>query len=52
MELLLSGALAQTIGVSPAEALPPVLLFRALTFWLPVLPGWLALLWLQRRKAL
>jgi uncharacterized membrane protein YbhN (UPF0104 family) len=52
VEVLLSGALAQTIGVSPAEALPPVLLFRALTFWLPVLPGWLALVWLQRRKAL
>ena len=52
VELLLSGALAQTIGVSAAEALPPVLLFRVLTFWLPVLPGWLSLVWLQHRKAL
>ena len=38
--------------MSAAEALPPVLLFRVLTFWLPVLPGWLSLVWLQHRKAL
>jgi glycosyltransferase 2 family protein len=31
------------IGVNPAEALSLVVLFRLLTYWLPVLPSWLAL---------
>jgi glycosyltransferase 2 family protein len=25
-----------------------VFLFRLATFWLPILPGWLAFTWLQR----
>jgi glycosyltransferase 2 family protein len=25
-----------------------VFLFRLITFWLPILPGWLAFTWLQR----
>jgi glycosyltransferase 2 family protein len=25
-----------------------VFLFRLVTFWLPILPGWLAFTWLQR----
>jgi uncharacterized membrane protein YbhN (UPF0104 family) len=29
-----------------------VLLFRLLTFWLPVLPGWAAFTYLQRHDAL
>jgi uncharacterized membrane protein YbhN (UPF0104 family) len=29
-----------------------VLLFRLVTFWLPILPGWLALVHLQRRGRL
>jgi uncharacterized protein (TIRG00374 family) len=52
VETALSLALAQTTGVPYATALTAVLLYRLLTFWLPVLPGWPALIWLQRRKAL
>jgi uncharacterized membrane protein YbhN (UPF0104 family) len=52
VEPALSLALAQATGTPYATALTAVLLYRLLTFWLPVLPGWLALIWLQRRKAL
>ena len=52
METALSLALAQATGLPLATALTSVLLYRLLTFWLPVLPGWLALVWLQRRHAL
>ena len=41
-----------SIGVDKDIALPSVLLFRVVTFWLPVLPGWVSLLYLQRRDAL
>jgi uncharacterized membrane protein YbhN (UPF0104 family) len=33
-------------------ATPAVLLFRLLTFWLPVLPGWIAFSYLQRKESL
>jgi undecaprenyl-diphosphatase len=36
------------IGVAAAPAFAAVLLFRLITFWLPILPGWLALVSLQR----
>ena len=36
------------VGVDPAIAFAAVLLFRLVTFWLPILPGWLALVRLQR----
>jgi len=36
------------VGVDPAIAFAAVLLFRLMTFWLPILPGWLALVWLNR----
>jgi uncharacterized protein (TIRG00374 family) len=36
--------------VPPSAALPAVLLFRLMTFWLPVLPGWLALTQLTRKE--
>ena len=36
------------VGVEAAVALPAVLLFRLVTFWLPILPGWIALIGLQR----
>lgn len=52
VETTLPLALEQTTGMSEATAIPAVLLFRLLTFWLPVLPGWLAFVWLQRRKSL
>jgi undecaprenyl-diphosphatase len=29
---------------------PAVFLFRFATFWLPILPGWLSFMWLQRRE--
>ncbi|MFJ9911398.1 lysylphosphatidylglycerol synthase domain-containing protein [Actinacidiphila glaucinigra] len=42
-----------TIGhLDSATATSAVLLFRVLTFWLPVLPGWLAFTTLTRRQAL
>jgi uncharacterized protein (TIRG00374 family) len=51
VELALSGGL--TVAGLPAEtATSAVLLFRLLTFWLPVLPGWAAFAYLQRREML
>ncbi|MCZ1017911.1 lysylphosphatidylglycerol synthetase family protein [Streptomyces noursei] len=48
VEAALIGAL--TFGGLPAEtALPAVLLFRLMVFWLPVLPGWLAFNFLSRK---
>jgi uncharacterized membrane protein YbhN (UPF0104 family) len=35
-----------------SNALTAVLLFRLLTFWLPVLPGWASYAYLQRKGAL
>jgi len=37
------------IGVAATPAFTAVLLFRLVTFWLPILPGWLALVTLERR---
>jgi glycosyltransferase 2 family protein len=34
-------------GLDKETALPAVFLFRLATFWLPILPGWLAFHWLQ-----
>ena len=31
-------------------AVPAVFLFRIATFWLPTLPGWVALGWLRRSQ--
>ncbi len=39
-------------GLPAGTATSAVLLFRLLTFWLPVLPGWAALHHLQRKEAL
>jgi undecaprenyl-diphosphatase len=36
-------------GTPERVAVPAVLLFRAATFWLPILPGWIAFVHLQRR---
>ncbi|MGZ6887483.1 MAG: flippase-like domain-containing protein [Acidimicrobiia bacterium] len=35
-------------GLPNATAVPAVFLFRLATFWIPVLPGWLSLTYLQR----
>ncbi|MGP3968042.1 flippase-like domain-containing protein [Streptomyces sp. 6N223] len=37
-------------GVDTGVALPAVLLFRVVTFWLPFLPGWLAFTQLTRKE--
>lgn len=51
IEAALSGAL--TIAGMPADkALSAVLLFRLVTFWLPVLPGWLCFTHLTRKGSL
>jgi undecaprenyl-diphosphatase len=38
-----------TVGVAGDIAVPAVFLFRIVTFWLPILPGWLTFALLQRR---
>ena len=38
-----------SVGVSSDVAVPAVFLFRIITFWLPILPGWLTFVLLQRR---
>jgi uncharacterized membrane protein YbhN (UPF0104 family) len=46
-------SLGLTLSGLPAEtATSAVLLFRVLTFWLPVLPGWAAFTYLQRKEAI
>ncbi len=48
VETALIGAL--TFGGLPADtAVPAVLLFRLMVFWLPVLPGWMAFTFLTRK---
>lgn len=45
--------LGLTLAGLPREvAAPAVLLYRLLTFWLPVLPGWASFAYLQRHSAL
>ncbi|MUL40705.1 flippase-like domain-containing protein [Streptomonospora sp. PA3] len=52
VEAALLGGLTTVAGVPAAVGLPAVLLFRILTFWFPVLPGWGAFHLLQRWKAI
>ena len=35
-------------GMEGSVAVPAVFLFRLATFWLPIVPGWVCLLWLRR----
>jgi len=51
VETALSIALAGA-GLTAAAAITAVLLFRTVTFWLPVLAGWLSLHYLQRRDVI
>ncbi len=37
------------VSVEQRLAIPAVLLFRLVTFWVPILPGWIAMTALQRR---
>jgi len=52
VETALSTSLALVAGVPGATAITAVLLFRTVTFWLPVLAGWVALHYLQRKDVL
>ncbi|MEM9514511.1 MAG: lysylphosphatidylglycerol synthase domain-containing protein [Actinomycetota bacterium] len=47
---LISGLVAA--GLDNVVAVPAVFLFRLFTFWLPVLPGWVAFQWMQRHRYL
>ena len=38
------------VGMEPAIAVAAVLSYRLLTFWVPVLPGWLCFQFLERRN--
>ena len=51
VETALSIALAGA-GLAAAPAITAVLLFRTVTFWLPVLAGWVSLHYLQRRDVI
>ncbi|MEV0093967.1 flippase-like domain-containing protein [Streptomyces sp. NPDC050738] len=52
VEALLSGGLTTATGIGASTAFSAVILFRLFTFWLPIVPGWLATTWLQKRGAL
>ncbi|MFK3731049.1 flippase-like domain-containing protein [Streptomyces sp. NPDC088090] len=47
---LIGGLVA--VGLPIEVATPAVLLYRLMTLWLPVLPGWICFNWLTRREAL
>jgi uncharacterized membrane protein YbhN (UPF0104 family) len=49
VEVALSAGLT-AVGVAAGPAVAAVLLYRLLTFWLPVVPGFLAFLYLQKRQ--
>jgi len=51
VEIALIGALT-VAGVPATAATPAVFLYRLVTFWLPVVPGWIAYNVLQRKGAL
>jgi uncharacterized membrane protein YbhN (UPF0104 family) len=48
LELALVAGLTR-LGMGADLALSTIVVFRALTFWLPVLPGWVMFQWMQRR---
>ncbi|MGW4806293.1 lysylphosphatidylglycerol synthase transmembrane domain-containing protein [Kitasatospora sp. NPDC004272] len=50
VELLMPRLLELTGGIGEDDARASVMLFRLLTFVLPVLPGWAAFAWLKRRE--
>jgi uncharacterized membrane protein YbhN (UPF0104 family) len=52
VDYLLTAGLVTVTGMNQGAALAAVALFRVLTFLAPVLPGWAAFAWLQRRRAL
>jgi uncharacterized membrane protein YbhN (UPF0104 family) len=40
------------IGMESGPAVSAVLTYRLCTYWLPIVPGWLAWVYLQRREYL
>jgi len=52
VEAALIAGLTSTARLPFETATAAVLLYRFLTFWLPVLPGWLAFTHLQRKQAI
>jgi len=40
------------VGVDKQQAVPAVFLFRLATFWIPILPGYIAFSWLRRTERL
>jgi glycosyltransferase 2 family protein len=36
-------------GLEAGVAISSVLTFRLATFWLPIVPGWLTFMWMERR---
>ncbi|MDB1086854.1 lysylphosphatidylglycerol synthase domain-containing protein [Streptomyces sp. ACA25] len=52
VEAALFTGLTAFAGMPADSAMPATLLFRLMTFWLPVLPGWLAFTHLTRKEAL
>ncbi|MDH6124547.1 lysylphosphatidylglycerol synthase transmembrane domain-containing protein [Kitasatospora sp. GP82] len=52
VEGLLTEGLAATASIDKGTAFAAVILLRLLIFLLPILPGWAAFAWLQRRGAL
>jgi glycosyltransferase 2 family protein len=51
VEATLIAALTAT-GLPSGIALSGVLLYRVVTFWIPVIPGWFAFAYLQKQKAI
>lgn len=51
VEAVLTAGLT-AIGVPASSAVPTVLLFRIMSFWLPMLPGWVCWTTLQRRRVI
>ncbi len=47
LELVLIAALGR-LGMPSETAVSSVLVFRAFTFWFPVVPGWVTFTWMQR----
>ncbi|MFI6446394.1 lysylphosphatidylglycerol synthase domain-containing protein [Kitasatospora sp. NPDC050543] len=52
IDVALPNMLTATAAMTDSSAFAAVVLYRLLTFLLPVLPGWAAFAWLQRRRAL
>ncbi|MBS1836311.1 MAG: flippase-like domain-containing protein [Actinobacteria bacterium] len=50
-EAALIGSLV-AVGIDNQQAVPAVFFFRLITFWIPILPGWISFTWLRRTDRL